>query len=76
MIILNFCFKELIFGLYADSVEMVDFLHVLVSIEGGMISSPNLFKQMLGFFCCNYSFINSGCASPWCVWCAVEHVCR
>ena len=36
MIILNFCFKELRFDLYADSVVPVDFLPVLGSIEGGL----------------------------------------
>ena len=58
MIILNFCFKELRFGLHADFLVMVDFLHLLRSIEGGFISSPNAFKQMLGLFCRNYSFVN------------------
>ena len=58
MIILNLCFKELRFGLHADSVVLVDFLHVLGSIEGGFISSPNAFKQTLGLFCHNYSFVN------------------
>ena len=53
-------------------------MHVLGSIEGGFISSPNVFKQMLGLFCHNYSFVPgiSGCTSPWYVWCVVEHVCR
>ena len=49
----NFCFKELRFALHADSVVMVDFLHVLGSIEGGFISLPNAFKQTLGLFCHN-----------------------
>ena len=41
-------FKELRFGLHADSIILVDFLHVLGSIEGGFISSPNVFKQTFG----------------------------
>ena len=60
VIILNFCFKELKFGLHADSVVLVDFLHVLGSIEGGFISSTNAFKQTLGLFCHNYSFVLYG----------------
>ena len=44
--------------MHADSVVLVDFLHVLGSIEGGFISLPNAFKQTLGLFCCNYSFVN------------------
>ena len=58
VIILNFCFKELRFDLHADSVVLVDFLHVLGSIEDEFISSPNVFKQTLGLFCRNYSFVN------------------
>ena len=58
VIILNFCFKELRFGLHADYVVLVDFLHVLGSIEGGFISSPNEFKQTLGLLSRNYRFIN------------------
>ena len=57
-IVLNFRFKELRFGLHEDSIILVDFLHVPGSIEGGFISLPNVFKQMLGLFCCNYSFVN------------------
>ena len=34
VIILNFCFKEFRFGLHADSLVLVDFLHVFGSIEG------------------------------------------
>ena len=44
--------------MHADSVVPVDFLHVLGSIEGGFTSLPNTFKQMLGLFCHNYSFVN------------------
>ena len=57
VIFLNFCFKELRFGLHADSIVVVDFLHALGSIEGGFIYSPNAFKQTLGLFCCNYSLL-------------------
>ena len=56
--VLNFCFKELRFGLPADSMLLVDFLQVLGSIEGGFISSPNGFKQRRGLFCCNFGFVN------------------
>ena len=45
MIVLNFCFKDLRFVLHADSIILMDFLHVTGSIEGGFISSPNAFKQ-------------------------------
>ena len=55
---LNFFFKELRFGLHADSIVQVDFLHVLGSIERGFISLPNVFKQTLGLFCHNYSLVN------------------
>ena len=55
---LNFRFKELRFGLHADFIILMDFLHVLGSIEGGIISSPNAFKQMFGLFCRNYSIVN------------------
>ena len=58
MIILNFCFKEFRFGLHADSIVLVDFLHVLRSIEGRFTSVPNPFEQALGLFCHNYSFVN------------------
>ena len=54
----EFCFKELRFGLHANSVLLVDFLHGLGSIKGGFISSLNAFKQMLGLFCRNYGFVN------------------
>ena len=50
MIILNFRFEEFRFGLHADSIVLVDFLHVLGSIEGRFISAPNPFEQMLGLF--------------------------
>ena len=59
MIVLNFCSKELRLGVHADSIVLVDFLHVLGSIEGGFISSPNSFKQTFGLFCHNYGFVNS-----------------
>ena len=51
MIVLKFCFKEFKFGLHAESIVLVDFLHVLGFIEGRFISAPNAFKQMLGLFC-------------------------
>ena len=34
----------------------MDFLHVLGSIEGSFVSAPDAFEQMLGLFCCSYSF--------------------
>ena len=58
MVILNFCFKKFGFVLHADSVVLVDFLHVLRSTEVRFISMPNPFEQTLGLFCRNYSFIN------------------
>ena len=58
MIVLNFRFKELRFGLHADSIILMDFLHILGSIEGECISSPNAFKQTFGLFCRNYSVVN------------------
>ena len=58
LVILDFCFKKFGFCLHADSVVLVDFLHVLRSIEVRFISAPNPFKQTLGFFCRNYSFVN------------------
>ena len=45
--------------MHADSVVLVDFLHVLRSIEVRFISAPNPFEQMLGFFCHNYSLGNT-----------------
>ena len=36
----------------------MDFLHVLGSINGRFVSAPNMFEQMLGLFCRNYSFVN------------------
>ena len=58
VIVPNFCFKEFRFGLHADFFVLVDFLHVLGSIEGRSISAPNTFKQTLVLFCHNYRFIN------------------
>ena len=58
VIVLNFCFKELRFGLHADSIVLVDFLHVLGSIKGKFISAPDAFKQMGGIFCLYYGFVN------------------
>ena len=58
MVILNFCYKKFRFGLHADSVVLVDFLHVLRSIEMRFIFAPNPFKQMLGLFGHNYSFVH------------------
>ena len=54
----NFCFKEFRCSLHADFIVLVDFLHVLRSIEGRFISGPNTFKQMLGLFCRIYRFVN------------------
>ena len=58
MIVSNFFFEEFRFGLHADFIVLVDFLHVLGSIEGRFISTPNTFKQTLGLLCRNYRFIN------------------
>ena len=58
MIVLDFCFKEFKFGLHADSIVLVNFLHVLGSIEGRFISLPYAFKQTLGLICHNYCVIN------------------
>ena len=58
MVILDFSFKKFRFCLHADSVVLVDFLHVLRSIEVTFISAPNPFEPTLGLFCCNYSFVN------------------
>ena len=58
MIVLNICFKELRFSLHGDAIVLVDFQHVLGSIEGRFISVPNPFKQTLGLLCCTYSFAN------------------
>ena len=58
VIVPNFCFKEFRFGLHADFIVVVDFLHVLGSIQGRFISAPNTFKQTLGLFCRNYSFVS------------------
>ena len=41
VISLNFCLKEFRCGLHADSIVLVDFLHVLGSIEGRFISATN-----------------------------------
>ena len=65
MIVLNFLFKELRFGLRADSIILMNFLHVPGSFEGGFISLPNSFKQTLGIFCCNCDIVNP----PWNVLC-------
>ena len=48
--VLNFCLKEFIFGLHADSIVLVGFLHALESIEGRFISEPDAFKQCLVSF--------------------------
>ena len=55
---MNFCFKKFGFGLHVDSVVVVNFLHVLRSVEVRFISVPNPFEQTLGLFCHNYSFVN------------------
>ena len=57
----DFCSKEFRFGLYADSIVLGDFLHVLGSIEGRFVSASNVFKQTLGLFCCYYGFVDP----PW-----------
>ena len=49
VIVPNFCFKEFRFGLHADFIVLVDFLHVLGSIEGRFISAPNMFKRLIYF---------------------------
>ena len=53
-----FFFEEFRFGLHADLIVRVDFLHVLGSIEGRFISVPDTFKQTLGLLCRNYHFIS------------------
>ena len=58
MIVPNFFFEEFRFGLHADFIVLVDFLHVLGSIEGRFVSAPNTFKQTLGLLCRNYHFLN------------------
>ena len=50
VIILNFCLKEFRFGLHANSIVLVDFLHVSGSIEGRFTSAPNPFERTLGLF--------------------------
>ena len=57
-IVLDLCCKEFRFGLHADSVVLVDFLHVLGSIEGRFVSAPDAFKQMLGLFCHYYGVVD------------------
>ena len=54
----EFFFQELRFGLHADSIILVNLLHVLGSIESRFISSPNAFLQTLSVLCCNYSIIH------------------
>ena len=44
MVILDLCFKKFRFGLHAGSVVLVDFLHILRSVEMRSISVPNPFK--------------------------------
>ena len=50
VVILNFCFKKFRFGLHTDSVVLVDFRHVLTSVEVRFISAPNPFEQRLVSF--------------------------
>ena len=57
VIVLNFGIKEFRFGLHADSIVLVDFLHALESIEGRFVSAPDGFQKMLGLFCHHYGFI-------------------
>ena len=54
MIVLNFCFKELRFGLHADSIILMNFLQVPGSIEGGFIYWPNASKCCIS--CCSSSY--------------------
>ena len=56
VIVPYFFFEEFRFGLHADFIVLVDFLHVLGSIEGRFVSAPNTFKQTLGLLCRNYCF--------------------
>ena len=44
MIVPNFFFEEFRFGLHADFIVLLDFLHVLGSIEGRFVLAPNTFK--------------------------------
>ena len=44
MVILDLCFKKFGFGLHAGSVVLVDFLHILRSVEMRFIFAPNPFK--------------------------------
>ena len=62
---LEFCPKKLGFGLHADSIVLMNFLHILWSIEGRSVSVPDTFKQMLGLFSRYYTFIYP----PWNVIC-------
>ena len=54
----NFCSKEFRFGLVVDPIVLVDFLHVLGSIEGSFVSVPDAFEQTLGLFCHYYHFVD------------------
>ena len=58
VIVLNFCFKELRYGLHADSVVLVDFLHVLRSIEGDLFLCQMLSNKRLVSFAAITGFIN------------------
>ena len=60
VIVLNFRFKELRFGLHADSIILVDFLHVTGSTEGGFISLPNAFKYLVSFAAITVSLTHPG----------------
>ena len=46
--------------MHADSIALVDFLHVLGSIEGGFISSPNAFKCLVYFAIITVSLTHPG----------------
>ena len=74
VVILNFCFKKFGFGLHADSVVLVDFLHVLSSVEMRFISAPNPLEQKLGLLPqLQLRQPTLGCTSPGYVW--YEVVC-
>ena len=44
------------FGLHADSIVLVDFLHILGCIISRFFSAPDAFEQTLGLFCHYYGF--------------------
>ena len=60
VVILIFCFKKFGFCLHADSVVLVDFLHVLRSIEVRFISPPNPFERLVSFTAITASLTHPG----------------